>query len=95
METNYIFLTTGQLLTASVLMAVNIGLSLILKLGLAKQWSIASLRMVGQLLLVGFYWTGFLRSKTLFGFLELHCSWQQSLPSLQLDVHENDFLQFI
>ena len=54
METNYIFLTTGQLLIASVLMAVNIGLSLILKLGLAKQWSIGSLRMVGQLLLVGF-----------------------------------------
>ena len=54
METDYIFLTIGQLLTASVLMAVNIGLSLILKLGLAKQWSIASLRMVGQLLLVGF-----------------------------------------
>jgi ABC-type iron transport system FetAB permease component len=46
METDYIFLTIGQLLTASVLMAVNIGLSLILKLGLAKQWSIASLRMV-------------------------------------------------
>jgi len=54
METNYIFLTNGQLLIASFLMAVNIGLSLILKLGLAKQWSIASLRMVGQLLLVGF-----------------------------------------
>ena len=54
METNYIFLTTGQLLIASVLMAVNIGLSLILKLGLAKQWSIGSLRMAGQLLLVGF-----------------------------------------
>ena len=54
METNYIFLTNEQLLIASVLMAVNIGLSLILKLGLTKQWSIASLRMVGQLLLVGF-----------------------------------------
>ena len=54
METNYIFLTTGQLLIASVLMVVNIGLSLILKLGLAKQWSIGSLRMAGQLLLVGF-----------------------------------------
>ena len=95
METNYIFLTVGQLLTASVLMAVNIGLSLILKLGLAKQWSIASLRMVGQLLLVGFLLDWVLHSTTLFGFLELHCSWQQSLPSLQLDVQENDFPQFI
>ena len=54
MEPNYIFLTTGQLLIASILMAVNIGLSLTFNLGLGKQWSIASLRMVGQLLLVGF-----------------------------------------
>jgi ABC-type uncharacterized transport system, permease component len=96
METNYIFLTNGQLLIASFLMAVNIGLSLILKLGLAKQWSIASLRMVGQLLLVGFLldWV-FCAQQPFFGFLELHCSWQQSLPLLQLDVHENDFPQFI
>ena len=54
MEPNYIFLTTGQLLFASVLMAVNIGLSIIIKLGMAKQWVVASLRMTGQLLLVGF-----------------------------------------
>ena len=74
METNYIFLSSGQLLIASVLMVVNIGLSLILKLGLAKQWSIASLRMVGQLLLVGFLLDWVLRSTTLFGFLELHFS---------------------
>ena len=38
METNYIFLSSGQLLFASLLMAVNIGLSIVLKLGLTKQW---------------------------------------------------------
>ena len=54
MENNYIFLTSGQLLIASVLMLINIGFSLFLKLGLVKQWSIAAVRMVVQLLLVGF-----------------------------------------
>ena len=54
MENNYIFLSSGQLLFASLLMAVNIGLSIFLKLELTKQWGIASLRMVGQLLMVGF-----------------------------------------
>jgi putative ABC transport system permease protein len=54
MESNYIFLSYGQLLFASVLIAVNIGLSIIIRLGLAKQWIVASLRMTAQLLLVGF-----------------------------------------
>ena len=54
MENNYMFLTSDQLLFASMLMAVNIGLSLIIRLGMGKQWIIASLRMTAQLLLVGF-----------------------------------------
>ena len=54
MENNYMFLTSEQLLFASVLMAVNIGLSIIIRLGMAKQWIIASFRMTAQLLLVGF-----------------------------------------
>ena len=54
MENNYIFLTSEQLLFASVLMAVNIGLSIILRLGMAKKWIVASMRMTAQLLLVGF-----------------------------------------
>ena len=54
MGNNYIFLTSEQLLFASVLMAVNIGLSIILRLEMAKKWIIASLRMTAQLLLVGF-----------------------------------------
>ena len=54
MENNYIFLTSEQLLLASVLMAVNIGLSIKIRLGMGKQWIIASLRMTAQLLLVGF-----------------------------------------
>ena len=54
MENNYIFLTSEQLLFASVLMAVNIGLSIIIRLGMAKKWIMASLRMTVQLLLVGF-----------------------------------------
>ena len=53
MENNYIFLTIEQLLFASVLMAINIGLSIIIRLGMAKQWIMASLRMTAQLLLVG------------------------------------------
>ena len=48
------FLTSQQLLFASVLMVINIGLSIIIRLGMAKQWIIASLRMTAQLLLVGF-----------------------------------------
>jgi len=54
MENNYIFLTSEQLLFASVLMAINICLSIIIRLGMVKQWIIASLRMTAQLLLVGF-----------------------------------------
>ncbi|GIT04425.1 MAG: hypothetical protein CM1200mP28_16840 [Deltaproteobacteria bacterium] len=48
------YLTSEQLLFASVLIAVNIVLSIIIRLGMAKQWIMASLRMTVQLLLVGF-----------------------------------------
>ena len=48
------YLTNEQLLFASVLIAVNIVLSIIIRLGMAKQWIMASLRMTVQLLLVGF-----------------------------------------
>ena len=54
MENNYIFLTYEQLLFASLLMAVNIGLSITLILGISKKFIIASVRMTAQLLLVGF-----------------------------------------
>ena len=54
MENNFIFLTSQNLLFAAMLMAVNIGLSIIIRLGMAKQWIIASLRMTVQLLFVGF-----------------------------------------
>ena len=55
MENNYIFLTNEQLFFASSLMIFNIGLSIILRLGMAKKWILASLRMTVQLLLVGFF----------------------------------------
>ena len=54
MENNYIFLTINQLIFASTLMIINIGLSLTLKLGLAKLWCVASVRTFIQLLIVGF-----------------------------------------
>jgi putative ABC transport system permease protein len=54
MATDYIFITPEQLFFAATLIAVNIGSSFLLHLGLGRQWLIAALRMVGQLLLIGF-----------------------------------------
>ncbi|MFQ4140150.1 ABC transporter permease [Nodosilinea sp. PGN35] len=54
METNYIAIGTGQLALAALLILVNVALSVALRLGLARSLLIASLRMVVQLLLIGF-----------------------------------------
>jgi putative ABC transport system permease protein len=54
METTYIAIGYGQLAFAALLILVNIGLSIVLQLGLEKSLAIASLRMVVQLLLIGF-----------------------------------------
>ncbi|MDS3859896.1 iron export ABC transporter permease subunit FetB [Thermosynechococcaceae cyanobacterium BACA0444] len=53
MTSSYISLGYGQLALAALLLLINIGLSLGLKLGLERILSIAAVRMVGQLLLVG------------------------------------------
>ncbi|MDZ8137568.1 MAG: ABC transporter permease [Nostoc sp. DedQUE04] len=54
METNYIQISYGQLALATLFIVINIGLSLGLQLGLEQSLGIASLRMVVQLLLVGY-----------------------------------------
>lgn len=51
---NYIPIGYGQLALASALILINIVLSLVLRLGLEQQLWVASLRMVVQLLLVGY-----------------------------------------
>jgi putative ABC transport system permease protein len=51
---SYIVIGYGQLAFAAVLILVNIGLSFALRLGLARSLTVATLRMVAQLLLVGF-----------------------------------------
>jgi putative ABC transport system permease protein len=53
-ETNYIQISYGQLALATLFIVVNIGLSFSLRLGLERSLGIASLRMVIQLLLVGY-----------------------------------------
>ena len=58
METSYIVLGPWQLVAAASLILINILLSIFLKLQLEKQLGIASLRMVLQLLLVGFLGPG-------------------------------------
>ena len=50
----YITIGYGQLALSALLMLVNVGLSVGLKLGLEQSLAIASLRMVVQLLLIGF-----------------------------------------
>lgn len=50
----YIIIGNGQLLLAALLILINLGLSLTLQLGVARSLAIASLRMVVQLLLIGF-----------------------------------------
>jgi putative ABC transport system permease protein len=54
MNATYIPIGYGQLALAAVLILVNIGLSIALQLGLGKSLAIASVRMVVQLLLIGF-----------------------------------------
>ncbi|MGF1567570.1 MAG: iron export ABC transporter permease subunit FetB [Nodosilinea sp.] len=54
METRYITIGYGQLALAALLMGVNLAVSLALRLGLEQSLAIASLRMVVQLLLIGY-----------------------------------------
>jgi putative ABC transport system permease protein len=49
----YIPIGVGQLALSAVLILVNVGLSLALRLGLARGLVVASLRMSAQLLLIG------------------------------------------
>ncbi|MEM9554605.1 MAG: iron export ABC transporter permease subunit FetB [Acidobacteriota bacterium] len=52
-QASYVEISLGQLGAAAALLAVNIVLSLALRLGLARDLLVASVRMVVQLLLVG------------------------------------------
>lgn len=54
MKTPYLVIDYWQLVLAALLMLLNIGLSVSLKLGLTRSLLIASTRMVVQLLLIGF-----------------------------------------
>ncbi|MBW4653927.1 MAG: iron export ABC transporter permease subunit FetB [Kaiparowitsia implicata GSE-PSE-MK54-09C] len=54
MESNYIAISYGQLALSALLIVVNLALSVALRLGLAQSLLIAALRMVLQLLLIGF-----------------------------------------
>lgn len=54
MESDYIVISYGQLALAALLILVNVALSAALQLGLGKSLLIAALRMVVQLLLIGF-----------------------------------------
>ncbi len=54
MDATYLSITYGQLALSALLILVNIGLSIGLRLGLERSLAIASLRMVVQLLLIGF-----------------------------------------
>ncbi|MDZ7960277.1 MAG: iron export ABC transporter permease subunit FetB [Aulosira sp. DedQUE10] len=54
METNYISISYGQVALATLFVAINICLSFALRLGLTQSLAIASVRMVMQLLLVGY-----------------------------------------
>ncbi|WP_035985053.1 ABC transporter permease [Leptolyngbya sp. KIOST-1] len=54
MENNYIVIGYGQLALSALLILVNVALSAVLRLGLAQSLLIGTLRMVVQLLLIGF-----------------------------------------
>lgn len=54
MDNTYIVISVGQLALAALLIGVNVALSVALQLGLAKSLLMAALRMVVQLLLIGF-----------------------------------------
>ncbi|MGB3653789.1 MAG: ABC transporter permease, partial [Rivularia sp. (in: cyanobacteria)] len=51
---NYISIGYGQLALATLFIIINVCLSLALRLGLTRSLVIASLRMIVQLLLVGY-----------------------------------------
>ena len=54
MDKNYIAISDGQLAVSSLLILINLGLSLVLRLGLERALALATIRMVMQLLAVGF-----------------------------------------
>lgn len=54
MEADYLVIGYGQVALAVLLIFVNLGLSVALRLGLEKSIAIATLRMIVQLLLIGF-----------------------------------------
>lgn len=54
MPTSYLTITYGQLALAALLIVVNLGISIAFRLGLTRSLLIATLRMVAQLLLIGF-----------------------------------------
>ena len=54
MPTSYLTITYGQLALAALLIVVNLGISIAFRLGLTRSLLIATLRMVVQLLLIGF-----------------------------------------
>jgi putative ABC transport system permease protein len=54
MEHNYIQISNGQLALATALILINVILSVALRLGLERRLGVASVRMVVQLLLVGY-----------------------------------------
>lgn len=67
MATSYISISFGQLALAALFIIINVGLSFALRLGLTQSLLIASLRMVVQLLLVGYVlqWVFTLRNPVL------------------------------
>jgi putative ABC transport system permease protein len=73
MTTNYIAISYGQLAFAALFILTNISLSVALNLGLGQSLLIASLRMVVQLLLVGYIlqWVFTLRNPLLIILLAL------------------------
>ncbi|MBW4537652.1 MAG: iron export ABC transporter permease subunit FetB [Myxacorys chilensis ATA2-1-KO14] len=54
MEQSYIQISNGQLALAAALILINVILSVVLQLGLERRLAIASVRMIVQLLLVGY-----------------------------------------
>lgn len=54
MDERYVVIGYGQLALAALLMVVNLALSVALRLGLEQSLAIATVRMVTQLLLIGF-----------------------------------------
>ena len=84
MATDYISLSYTQLFLATLLILVNIFLSLFLRLGLTQSLVVASLRMVVQLLLVGYclQWIFTLRNPLLILLLALFMTTIAALSSV-------------